>query len=589
MAGFRTIAAAAAVAMFWLDPAAASVRRAANNVTCSAVPANRTFDYIIIGSGAGGIPMADRLSEAGHSVLLIEKGPVSSGRWGGTMKPNWLNGTNLTRFDVPGLCNQIWHDSIGVACTDVDQMAGCVLGGGTAVNSGLWWKPNPRDWDTNFPDGWTFAEMANATERVFSRIPGTTHPSMDGKLYMQQGFEMLGGGLKAAGWKEIVPNDHPDEKNFTFGHSTFMYSGGERGGPLATYLVSASQRKDKFALWTNTMAKRIVRTGGHATGVEVECASSGNGVAGTVQLTPNTGRVIVSAGAFGSAKVLLRSGIGTGDQLNIVKESTDGPTMISNDQWIDLPVGYNLNDHVGTDIEIAHPDVVFYDYYGAWNDPVLSDEKTYLANRTGMLAQAAPNLGPMFWQSIRGTDGGIRHLQWQARVEGSTNTSMTITQYLGTGSVSRGRMTITRRLDTRVSTPPYLHDDFDKEAVVEGIQYIVKTLAQVSNLTWIRPSPNVTVVDYVNSIPAKPAQRCSNHWIGTAKMGLDDGRAGGTAVVDTNTKVYGTDNIFVVDASIFPGHITGNPSAAIVIAAEHASRKILALPPPAAAKAGRSL
>jgi len=56
------------------------------------------------------------------------------------MKPEWLVGTNLTRFDVPGLCNQIWVDSAGIACTDTDQMAGCVLGGGTAVNAGLWWK-----------------------------------------------------------------------------------------------------------------------------------------------------------------------------------------------------------------------------------------------------------------------------------------------------------------------------------------------------------------------------------------------------------------------------------------------------------------
>ncbi len=77
---------------------------------------------------------------------------------------------------------------------------------------------------------------------------------------------------------------------------------------------------------------------------------------------------------------------------------------------------------------------------------------------------------------------------------------MTITQYLGTGSVSRGRMTITRRLDTFVSTPPYLHDDFDKEAVVRGIENLLKTLSPVKNLTWIRPAPNVTVADYVNSV-----------------------------------------------------------------------------------------
>lgn len=42
-----------------------------------------------------------------------------------------------------------------------------------------------------------------------------------------------------------------------------------------------------------------------------------------------------------------RGGIGPTDQLNIVKGSSDGSTMISSDKWINLPVGYNLDDHVG--------------------------------------------------------------------------------------------------------------------------------------------------------------------------------------------------------------------------------------------------
>jgi choline dehydrogenase-like flavoprotein len=78
--------------------------------------------------------------------------------------------------------------------------------------------------------------------------------------------------------------------------------------------------------------------------------------------------------------------------------------------------------------------------------------------------------------------------------------------------------------------------------------------------------------------------RRSNHWMGTAKMGADDGRSGGTAVVDTNNKVYGTDNLFVMDASIFPGMMTGNPSAMIVIASEHAAERIMALKVVAAAE-----
>lgn len=541
-----------------------------------------TYDYIVVGAGAGGIPLADKLSEAGKSVLLIEKGPPSSGRWGGSLKPEWLDGTNLTRFDVPGLCNEIWVNSAGVACTDTDQMAGCVLGGGTAVNAGLWWKPYTLDWDYNFPTGWKSADMAAATQRVFSRIPGTDHPSMDGKRYYQQGFEVLAGGLKSAGWAEITANDVPNKKNHTFSHSPFMFSGGERGGPMATYLVSASKRKN-FSLWMNTAVKRVIRNGGHVTGIEVEPFLNG-GYTGVVNVTSVTGRVILSAGTFGSAKILLRSGIGPADQLAVVQSSTDGPTMISNSSWINLPVGYNLEDHTNTDTVITHPDVVFYDFYEAWDNPIPADKDQYLSSRSGILAQAAPNIGPMFWDEIEGDDGVVRQLQWTARVEGSAGTpngyAMTMSQYLGRGAKSRGRMTITKALTTVVSTLPYLQDKNDVQAVIQGIKNLQAALANVENLTWTYPPSNTTVEDFVNNMLVSYTNRRSNHWIGTSKLGTDDGRTnGGSAVVDLNTKVYGTDNLFVVDAGIFPGHITTNPSSYIVIAAEHASERILALAP----------
>ena len=114
----RTLALAAAAACLY------QFAYGQTNENCTGVDSLKTYDYIVIGSGAGGIPIADRLSEAGHSVLLLEKGPPSSGRWNGTMKPAWLEGTNLTRFDVPGLFNQIWADPTGVACEDTGVMAG---------------------------------------------------------------------------------------------------------------------------------------------------------------------------------------------------------------------------------------------------------------------------------------------------------------------------------------------------------------------------------------------------------------------------------------------------------------------------------
>ncbi|OTB09082.1 carbohydrate-binding module family 1 protein [Hypoxylon sp. CI-4A] len=556
---------------------------------CAAEMANQTFDYIVVGAGAGGIPIADRLSEKGHSVLLLEKGPPSAGIWGGNLKPLWLEKTDLTRFDVPGLCNQIWVDSDGVACLDTDQMAGCVLGGGTAVNAGLWWKANPKDWDENFPAGWHNSDLKEATDRTFERIPGTTRPSQDGEIYMHQGLDVIASGLESAGWKNVpVPNDAPTEKNHTFGATTYMFSGGERGGPLTTYLSTAAER-DNFALWMNTPVRRALRTGGHITGVELDCTVEGGGY-GTVDVTPDSGRVIVSAGTFGSAKFLLRSGIGPADQLEVVAaSSSDGKTFIDKESWIDLPVGYNLVDHVNTDTFFTHPDVVFYDFYEAWSTPIPSDKERYLSNRTGILAQAAPNIGPVFWDEIEGADGVVRQLQWTARVEGadqtnSTNT-MIMSQYLGRGQTSRGRMTINAGLTTVVSTPPYLRDENDKAAVIQGIENLRNALSPVKDLEFRFPATNETTQAYVDAIETTAAKRRSNHWIGTAKLGADDGReADGTAVVDLNTKVYGTDNLFVVDGSIFPGQVTGNPSAMIVTAAEFAAGKILGLSPQSPAK-----
>ncbi|TVY55538.1 Cellobiose dehydrogenase [Lachnellula cervina] len=204
----------------------------ATSISASAVPTGVTYDYVVIGGGAGGIPIADKLSEAGKSVLLIEKGVASSARWGGTLRPEsgWLDGYNLTWFDVPGECNRIWNGgSDGVACTDTDQMAGCILGGGTAVNAGLWWKPNPADWDVNFPTGWKSSDMSAATQRVFSRLPGTDHPSMDGQLYLQSGFNTIRTGLANANWTSVTANDVPSQKNRTYAHTPYMYIHGERG------------------------------------------------------------------------------------------------------------------------------------------------------------------------------------------------------------------------------------------------------------------------------------------------------------------------------------------------------------------------
>ncbi|OQO14041.1 hypothetical protein B0A48_00917 [Cryoendolithus antarcticus] len=545
---------------------------AANSSALSA-----TYDYIIVGSGAGGIPLAAKLAASGDSVLLIERGPPSSGRWGGTLKPDWLVGTNLTRFDVPGLDNEIWADSQGIACSDYSVMAGCVLGGGTAVNAGLWWRANPKDFDENFPEGWKSSDLESSVNSVFERIPYTDVPSMDGVLYKPEGYYLLGGALVAAGWSNVTADKEPGLKNRTFSHPNHMFSNGERGGPLATYLVDADALPN-FTLMTNTSVARVIRDSSQALGVDVEATGPG-GQCGSISLTP-TGKVILSAGAFGTPKILFRSGIGPQDQLTIVQKA-EGTKMINSSQWLNLPVGYSLDDHTGTDVTVTHPGISFYDFYGAYDNPIAADAKKYLDSRSGILAQSAPNLIAIFWEELTGADGITRQMQYQARVESSggvkSNNSITITQYLGRGKVSKGRTTITSALNMVVSQTPYVNDDNDLAAIKAGLTDLFANLAVNSDFIVAYPAKNTSIDAFLAGLPLTTGARSGNHWMGSAKMGLDSGLENGTAVVDTNTKVYGMDNLFVVDASMFPGITSTNPSALIVAAAVHAAGKIAAI------------
>lgn len=356
-----------------------------------------------------------------------------------------------------------------------------------------------------------------------------------------------------------------------------MFSHGERGGPMATYLVDAKDLPN-FTLMVNTTVNRVIRDGSAATGVEVEAFLPG-GQCGNINLATG-GKVILSAGAFGSPKILFRSGIGPQDQLEIVKEA-EGDAMVDEAQWLDLPVGKNLDDHANTEIVITHPNVEFYDFYAAYDDPIPSDEQKYVDQRSGILAQSAPNLAAVFWHDQVGPDGITRTSQWTARVESShgikSNKSISLSHYLGRGKTSRGRTTITSGLNMVVSDTPYVNNENDLAATKDAFRTVIAALSADKQIDVVVPSKNTTLDDYLADYSQTTGGRTANHWMGSCKMGTDSGLKNGTAVVDTDTKVYGMDNLFVVDASIFPGMITTNPSALIVSVAEHAVEKIMAV------------
>lgn len=77
---------------------------------------------------------------------------------------------------------------------------------------------------------------------------------------------------------------------------------------------------------------------------------------------------------------------------------------------------------------------------------------------------------------------------------------MTLTNYLGTGSVSRGKLSINNQLRTIVSQSPYLNNAADKAAVVASIQSLRDSLSKVSGIQWVRPTASQATDAFVNSV-----------------------------------------------------------------------------------------
>lgn len=78
--------------------------------------------------------------------------------------------------------------------------------------------------------------------------------------------------------------------------------------------------------------------------------------------------------------------------------------------------------------------------------------------------------------------------------------SMTISQYLGRGSTSRGQLAITEDLTMIVSEVPYLKTADDVAAVVAGIKNLQKALASDPKIEWLYPASNQTVEDFVAAV-----------------------------------------------------------------------------------------
>ncbi|RDW92292.1 hypothetical protein BP5796_01686 [Coleophoma crateriformis] len=545
----------------------ASNTTTSSNSTCSssttnttATVSNSTYDYIIAGAGPAGIIVAERLVESGASVLLIERGQESTYATGGRSTVSW--NSTMTQYDVPAMDYYLTSASdTSEYCTDTASMAGCILGGGTMVNAMMFVRPQDIDFDDKWPTGWKSADMNSSAAALYARNPGTTRASVDGKLYDQAAFTLLSSFFQTSlGFTEVDAIASPNSKTKVYSHPPSDALNGLRAGPVRTYLPLA-QAKSNFEMSLNTKVIRAVRNGTTISGVEVETSSGARQI---INLNSN-GRVVLAAGAMSSPRILFNSGIGPTAQINTVKNGCTSVTLPAESQWINLPVGENLKDHPIFTLTFNITGTVNGTNTTSMLQAALTNPSTsnieLFAQGSGPLAQSDQRFN--FWTNLE-TTNGTRY--FQGTCNSPSEGTLRIKLYLTHGATSSGVLGITSSGATTFSTQPLMNTDADKSAVITMIDSILNA---AKNSTILTPSDSTaTGASLVSSYVS------GDHFLGTAMMGTSND---GTAVVDTDTKVFGTDNLFVVDASIHPDLPTGNTQAIVMVAAEQAAKKILAL------------
>ncbi|EXJ81843.1 hypothetical protein A1O1_07908 [Capronia coronata CBS 617.96] len=516
------------------------------------------YDYIVVGGGPAGIIAAERLAEAKKHVLLLERGPGPTVDYGAT--PLSWNDT-LTAPDVPGLYNSYGNMDLFTSyiCDDTAGTAACVLGGGCTVNQMVFIHPQQADFNDKWPAGWLWKDVQPAADRLYARNPGTELPSADGQRYDYDLYGILAGFFESIGWKSVDQIKQPDEKHQVYSYPVWNVKDQKRAGPLRTYLPLA-QELDNFTLRLESKVIRILRAGPKVIGVELETASGSE----IVRLAPG-GKVILAAGALSTPRLLFNSGIGP--RAEIAKAQQAGIAVPPERDWISLPVGVGVMDHPIFYIDVqTNGSFLNVNATAEFIGTDTSNIDAYEQRSSGVLTQGRDRL--TFWTSQVGTDGVTRFFQGSAGGADSTGV-IEIIAYITHGLTSAGTLVLNDAGNaTEFETSPYLQTQGDRDAAIWFLQQMFDFFQN--------PAADFSILEYTNVTALMDSYTPGIHYVHTAKMGLDDGRLpGGTSVVDTNTKVYGTDNLYIVDGSIHPDLPTGNTQAIVMIVAEAAVAKIL--------------
>lgn len=519
------------------------------------------WDTIIVGGGAAGCLLANRLSAKGdQQVLLLEAGPSDTGL-GIRLPVGWASVAYGKKYNWPLKTVPQSH----LNNREVIWPRGRVLGGSTSTNGMIYVRGQAQDfddWANAGAYGWDWAAVLPYFKRFeCAAMQGNTR-GVDGELKpnvaaWSDWSDRFIAACVSAGFPTC--QDYNSGEQLGAGYYEQTIAHGRRVNASTAFLKPARQRKN-LTVKTSIHVNQLLLSDNCVRGVSA--VTSG----GTAVIFEGR-HVVMCAGAVHTPTILMRSGIGCGDHL-----STLGIPVV-----LDRPgVGSNLQDHYGAMVacEVTGG--------GTVKDQLtprglVSELWRYLRKREGLLAM--PSADAFLFHASSKAENGRPDIQVHfARASGERDDTgrSTVDKVPGVTAItypmrptSRGQITLAdASLAPPLIDPNYLASDHDKQIIIDGLRTLRQIFASEPLASHVRSEirPAVADTDAALLDYARATGTTGYHPVGTCRMGSDE-----DAVVDPKLRVRGIQGLTIADASIMPNLVSGNTMATTYMIAERAA------------------